>query len=134
MRLASGAMLDGMMLRVSLAASEVDEWLGRLKDALDQQVRAALELTCSAVAEEARNNHPYTNRTGDLEAMTQPGGIAGSFYDDTLIGDVSADMPYASFVNDRPEFAFLEPAFERSSGKIDRILADAIQRAVSLAR
>jgi hypothetical protein len=118
-------------IRVSLAASEVDAWLQRLDEALDAQVRVALELTCGAVAEEARASHPYQNRSGDLEAMTQPGGIAGSFYDDTLIGDVTAGMPYASYVEERG-FEFLMPAWERSAGQIDRILADSIQRAVSL--
>lgn len=61
---------------------------------------APLVIVTAAVkagAKAARERHPYTNRTGDLERETQGEIVAaGPGFAD---GEIKADMPYASFVD-----------------------------------
>ncbi len=65
---------------------------GRVLDRLT----AAVEISQSEVADEARLNHPYTTRTGQLEHSAQPGQIV--ITDTTVTGEVVEDKDYASYV------------------------------------
>jgi len=122
-----------MHIGISLKTHEVDEWAQRQLDALGEEIDAVVALISETIAEEARSNHPYQNRTGDLQASTQALEPTGSFYSDTLLGEVVALEDYATYVEDKG-YQFLEPALEAKSSQIDRMLNDAIERAVAMVR
>jgi len=119
--------------RISLDVGSVLDSADRLRHALDDQVFEAMRMISEDVAAEARQSHPYTNRTGDLEASTQAVDVNGTFSLGTLVGGVSADTSYAEYVDGRPEFAFLEPAFQRVEPHVDQILESAILAAAGQA-
>lgn len=100
----------------------VEEEIRRLELALDEQLRPTMLRATEEVAQEAQNNHPYTNRSGDLEANTKAGPADGRFMSGTLAGSVVADTDYAEYVDSRPGFEFLQPAFDRVQSRLDTIV------------
>ena len=97
---------------------------------LDDTVQAAVERSAEAVADTARRDHPYMNRTGDLEASTEPDRASGAFTSDTLHCAVVAGMPYASYVEARG-YAFLEPALQRNEARVAQEFFQAFEAAVA---
>ena len=106
--------------------------LDALAEAADARLDAALEQISRLTADEARANHPFTNRSGDLESSIRPLDSFGSALDGTLTGGVVADEDYASFV-EANGFAFLGPAFERVEASAERELDDALDSAARAA-
>lgn len=116
-------------VRISFDLDSVLVASDRLRHALDDQVHEAMRLISEDVAEEARGQHAYENRTGDLEASTRAVDVYGTFTLGTLVGGVTADTEYAEYVNERPGFEFLEPAYQRVEPQIDQMLQAAIEQA-----
>lgn len=104
-----------------------------LAEGVDHAVDAGLGQVGERVAQEARTNHPYQNRSGDLQASTQALEPSGRATDGTARVDVVALEDYASYLEDRPEFAFLAPAFERLEPQLgallDQYVAQGVRRA-----
>lgn len=101
-----------------------------LRAALDEELPRGMLEAARVVADYAAGNHPYTNRTGQLQANTQAGNVTGEGTGE-LIAEVLGDTPYGSFVEERDGFAFLEPAVSRTESEIVRAVEDALDRAVS---
>lgn len=97
---------------------------------LDDTVQAAVERSAEAVADTARRDHPYMNRTGDLEASTEADRASGAFTSDTLHVAVVAGMPYASYVEARG-YAFLEPALQVNEARVAQEFFQAVEAAVA---
>ena len=116
-------------VRVSGATEAVADLLA----ALDQELQQGMLRAAQAVADEAASNHAYTNRTGDLQAATQAGAVTGSASDGEITAEVVGDMPYGEYVEGREGFAFLEPAAERSEGRIEDEIDGALDRAAERA-
>lgn len=75
---------------------------------------------------EAKHNHGYTNRTGNLEAST--GNTPVSIDNGVVSVELFALMPYASYVEAMgPEKAFIEPAFA-AAGDLESIFDKAVTR------
>lgn len=109
-------------------AQELVDATTHLLDGLDRELDAALTAGAEAVAIEARASHPYTSRTGDLEASTQAQPATGTWSTGTLTAAVVADTDYAQHV-EAGHFAFLEPARARTEGTLDALVEDALERA-----
>ncbi len=113
----------------SIDIESVAECMRGLENALDSEMHIALEECAFVVATEAVNSHPYTNRTGDLEGSTHGETPTGSFMDGSLAARVVADMHYGIYLEERTEFAFLRPAYDRMLPRLNRI----VQRAADAA-
>lgn len=113
--------------------SGVTEAVADLLSALDQEMHQGMLRAAQAVADEAAGNHPYTNRTGALQAGTQAGAVTGSASDGEITAEVVGDTPYGEYVEGREGFAFLEPAAERSEGRIEDEIDGALDRAAERA-
>jgi hypothetical protein len=118
---------------ISFDVPSLERDIDRLRNTLDESMREGLAQVGEMVAASARAEHPYQNRTGDLEASTQAVPPIGAFLASTLTGGVVATEEYADFVNDRPGYEFLEPAFERSMTGADIIVQSALDDAVARA-
>ena len=116
------------MLKVTL--SGVDAAFSALEGAISSELPKGLWAVTEMVAAEARISHPWINRTGDLEASIEGSEAAGSFFDDTLIASVDALMPYGSFLEDRDEFAYLGPAWDRKEPEAERLIDTSLSNAV----
>lgn len=103
--------------------------LDALEHATDEHANAGLDEVLERVALEARVTHPYTNRTGALEGETRARGIDGDFLRGDLSGEVRADTFYASYLEERPEYAFLEPAYQRIESQVDHMMDAALSAA-----
>lgn len=101
-----------------------------LGDALDEQLEACVRESAKDIAFAARADHPYTDRTKHLTHSTRAYAPQGRFTRGTLRAEVIATAEYASYLENRPEFAFLEPALTRSEGQIEHRLHDALEAAV----
>lgn len=94
-------------------------------DALDAAVRETLRGSVADAAEtiatEARNDHPYTDRsralTESIEALP-----AVEAPDGRVVGGVAAGAEHASYLEGRAEYAFLQPAADRSAPRIEHDL------------
>jgi hypothetical protein len=111
----------------------IPEALAALGESVDARLDAALEQISRLTAEEAQANHPFQNRSGDLESSIRPLDSFGSALAGTLTGGVVAEESYASFV-EAAGFEFLEPAFERVEATAERELDDALDSAARAAR
>lgn len=111
----------------------LDEALAELTAALDQELPQGMLRAAQAVADEAASNHPYENRSGDLQAATQAGAVTGRASDGEIVAEVVGDTPYGEYVEARAEFAFLAPAAERAEGRIEDEIDGALDRAAERA-
>jgi hypothetical protein len=108
---------------------------------VDDAVAEGATVVAELVAEEAKDHHTFTNRTGKLEASIKPGGTRGTFSRDSLAVRVTANRPYASYVEDnnpvyglgpngetveQGTFAYLLPAYVEVEQEAHRIIEDAI--------
>lgn len=112
---------------------DLDAWaksVDALGDALDDQLEACVHESAKDIAFAARADHPYTDRTERLTKSIRAYRPHGRFTRGTLATEVVANAEYASYLENRPEFAFLEPALTRSEGQIEQRLHDALEAAV----
>lgn len=116
-------------LALELDLAPWSEGLHALGEALDDQLEATVREVTEVIATEARNDHPYTDQTGELTRRTRAYAPRGSFMRDTLRGEVIANADYATFVAQR-RGDWLERSLERSEGRIDHHLHDAVESAV----
>ena len=119
-----------MRVAFRLDVAPIADTARRLLDALDDELETAVRRSTSAVAFAARADHPYTDRTHSLTRSTRDYAPRGRASEGTLRGEVGAYAGYASFVERRPRFAFLDPAFERSRDHFDQHRDDALEAAV----
>ena len=101
-----------------------------LVDALDDELESCVLRVSVDVAFTARAIHGFVNRTGTLEASIEALDPTGAFSRDTLQGGVAASAPYAEFVEQRPDLAFLGPAWAANEARAEQHLEDALERAV----
>lgn len=114
------------MIRFEFDLASVEAEVRDLTAQLDRAAAEGMTAVGEAVASAARDQHPYQNRTGDLEASTRAEAPFGELSRGTLSVDVVADTDYAQYVDGRPGFEFLQPAFDRTSAEQDA----AMQRAL----
>jgi hypothetical protein len=112
-------------MRVLLTGGEAA--LDALDEAVGDAIEDAVNRAAGVIAHAAAAEHAYTDRTGDLtgsiEALPTVRTAEGAR------GGVLAGMNYASHVEARG-YAFLEPAAQRSEGRLDHDLHDALETAV----
>lgn len=116
-------------MRLTVDATALDDLLDGVEGALDLGVRAGLARLGRMTADEARRDHPYADRTGRLTASTRSGLVRGTLRAGLAV-DVTATADHASYVDGRPRFAFLEPAWRRVEPEAEAILSAALAEAV----
>lgn len=94
---------------------------------LDAELRKAVDFSTLEIANTAKEDHPYTDRTGNL---TNSIGIVpiGSAFRGRDVGVAQAVMGYAEAVE--ATHPYMRPAFERRETGIIRRINAAAQRAV----
>lgn len=121
-------------MKIEARFTGFDEALGALTRGLDRGLEVGFERAAEVVAANARGDHPFTNRTGDLErsihAEPDPHvALARGAVDAAVV----ADEDYASYVDEREGFAFLEPAAERRANDAARAVDAALDDAAAAA-
>ena len=116
------------MLRVTVRAEgpEAEAAFARVDAAAEGALREGLR----RVAERARGDHTFQNRTGFLEASITDGPVSGRFTDGTLAGEVDASADYAEHVIARTGDDFIARAAEAEADRIADDLADAVLAAL----
>lgn len=115
---------------------DFDPWrrgLTALRDGLDEALDDAVRETAKVVAFAAKADHPYTDRSRTLTNSIRAYAPRGRFSRDSLRVEVAALAPYASHLEARQAFAFLEPAWNRSEAHVGELLERALDRAVRTA-
>jgi hypothetical protein len=104
----------------------------RLSSSLNDAMARALYLGAQDVAQDARRNHSFTNRTGRLERSIRANKPRGTFMANSLHVEIVANTPYAEFVENVTSggiWAFLKPALRRMRGELGDRMGDALTRA-----
>lgn len=122
-----------MPFDVTMDLSDLRRALGNGQRALERETSHLTEVYAKDVADDARANHPYTDRTGDLTSSIQ--AIAGpGLYE----AQVFAGTEYASYVEEgvsgrsRP-YPYLGPASERAEDPARlAFYVDAVCRVVTM--
>lgn len=118
-------------ITVSLDLSELHrqhtEWRRQVADGLRFAVKAAVEEGAAS----ARQNHPYTDRSGDLTEGTQ--GRLETFDRDSATGVLESKQYYASFVDGGTSrskaYPFMGPAYIKTEQVLERELGVLFERA-----
>ena len=118
---------------IDVRITGLDESLASLMAALDGELADGMHRAAAVVAEEAASSHPYTNRTGDLEQRTVAGSVSGRASDGEITAEVLGDTEYGEYVDRKPSFAFLEPAYQRAEAQVEATIEQAMQRAADRA-
>jgi len=100
-------------MRATLTGQGLDGLDDALFDGIEEGVRRAGRV----VAHAAKAEHPYTDRTTVLTESIEP--IEPTRVGDEVRGGAVAEAPYASYLERRPEYAFLEPAAAREEHRIE---------------
>ena len=111
----------------------LDDAIADLEAALDAELQQGMLRAAQAVAEEAASDHPYSNRTGALQAGTQAGAVTGEASSGEIVAEVVGETEYGEYVEGNPDFAFLEPAAERAADRIEDEIDAALERAAQRA-
>lgn len=102
-----------------------------LQDAVVTSVTAGVAAVSVDVANYAKENHPFANRTGNLEASIHPLPVEQS--GDVITGTVKAGMEYAAFVEfgtaRSAPYPYMQPALEANRDNAIETLAKATDRA-----
>lgn len=97
-----------------------------LEAAVESAVLASVAGAAETIAFAAKASHPYTDRTRELtESIEALPAVAGP---EGVVGGVIAGSEHASYLEQRPEYAFLQPAADRSVERIEHDM-DATLRA-----
>ena len=101
---------------------------------LDAGLYSAVKEAAEAGAKEARDNHPYRNRTGMLERNTVALMLREGF--NNYEGEIFANREYASYVNDgtsrsRP-YPFMPQAEAKARQVFDRIVDSTVARVLAI--
>jgi hypothetical protein len=118
------------MLRGEFHEEDIRDAISELEASLEEEMTAAVDDIDTLVAEEAQQNHSFQNRTGDLDANILPGRATGSFAAGTLEGEVVGDTEYGEYVEAMDDFAFLDPALERTEAQQEHVLEQHLATAV----
>ena len=112
---------------------DLEEVVLRMETATLREVPEAMHKAAERVAAEARESHPYHDRSGTLTAQIKPGAV--TVHGDTVTAEVVADTDYASHVEDGGLFGaprpFLKPAFERHAREVGEAVTEHLARAAS---
>lgn len=106
------------------------------KSIIQTAVAAAVATVTKEIAIQARQNHPFTNRTTNLENSIQalPVQIDGNMVN----GAVNAGMEYAAYVeygtSRSAPYPYLHPAVEANKENLINTIAAAIDRAEQVIR
>ena len=99
-------------------------------DATKVAMASAMAVVEQDVVDEAKQNHTFQNRTGNLENSIQALPVQNE--DDEIIGEVKAGMEYATYVEfgtskmaPRP---FLTTAIEANQKNLTETMASAVER------
>ena len=111
-------------------ALDLMESIERLPLFVDAEVYAAFWRAGNVVAERAKQQHGYRDRSGELTGSIEPIDPSGSVMRNTLVGGAKATAPYAEFLEGNPEFSFLGPALEASQDEISQLLDESLERAI----
>lgn len=90
---------------------DISDAIRALEEAVEDAVRDAVREHAARIADAAKGDHPYTDRTGDLTASIR--AYAPRALGTAIRSEVVADMPYADYVERRRPFAYLGPASDR---------------------
>ncbi len=118
---------------MSIEISGMDELVRNLsnysKKAIEGVVRAA-QISQALVVNDARSDHPYIDRTGNLTNSIQAGAVEVS--DNKVEAEVQARMEYASFVeygtSRARAYPFLVPALLRQMENFRRSIMSEVSK------
>lgn len=79
-----------------LGVEDVVTNLSKLPPEIARELAVAADVTTKLIVNEAKQNHPYMDRTGNLTQSIQQGVIV--ILDDGVDATVEARQPYASYV------------------------------------
>lgn len=111
--------------------------LGDLEGSIERAIHAGLDAVATTTAHEAKSNHVYQNRTGDLQSSTIARASEGDVWSDGATAAAELGEQYASYVDrwahGKTGAGILEYAWERVQGQavaeFERILIEAVTRA-----
>lgn len=99
--------------------------ISKYSDEVLKGVVAACQMTQARIVNDARNDHPYKDRTGNLTNSIVPGEVV--IDDKEVTAYVQARMQYASFVefgtSRARAYPFLTPAMLRNAANFRKAVA-----------
>ncbi len=109
---------------------DLERELAEMQRSAERALTPALVDAAGLIADEARAEHPYTDRSGELTASI----VAGEVHEQAEGATVTlvAEAEHASYVNEGTERMearpFLRPAFERREDDAAAVVAERIAR------
>lgn len=101
------------------------------KSIVESAVAAAIGQVSIDIAEHAKANHSFANKTGNLENSIQP--LPVSIEGTIISGGVKAGMEYAKYVeygtSKAAPYPFLTPAVESNRQNLHDTITEALERA-----
>lgn len=118
-------------MNLTVTLTGLDDELDRIVAGVREGMAGGVEQAAELVAEEARANHTFQNRTGDLQASIH---VEANPHDhpDAPSAFVVASEDYAEYVD--AKLPFLEPALERTAAAQDAAVEAAIESALTTRR
>lgn len=108
-----------------------EEFIDQLKTHLEDEIRQGIVEISAAVGTTAKLDHPWQNRSGDLQASTAGSNVVwGDLWNDSLEGEVLGETEYGEYLEELNDgkWAWLKPAWETTEAENEGSLDRAMQR------
>lgn len=126
-----------MSLSLTVDAKEVTKGLDKISKSLDDEITKELEKISNKILKEAKNNHRFKSRTGNLLAATKKelGIDKNSINEVFKIDDIKA--PYGSYIHEGfrgwSADKYLENAVVRNEDNMEKAVEKGIDNAIKKA-
>lgn len=119
----------------SATLSGIEEALQELEDETLAGLPGVVEQWAQGVAQYARAEHPYTDRTGNLTASIE--ALPARYVGEHVEGGVVAGMDYASYVNEGTSraraYPYMDPAARATEPYVEEIAERGLRTATTAA-
>ncbi len=111
----------------------LDEAIADIERQIEEAMPLALMDGAEIIADRAKRQHRYQNRTGLIEANTRPESVSGSWRAGYTIRVVGA-RPYGSFLEEGTSrihgYEFLLPAYDATKNDVAQTIVTFVQNSI----
>jgi hypothetical protein len=118
-------------MKISATITGLGQSVASMRRAVRTEMRRSADKASKVLVESIKQTHPFQNRTGNLEESIGPLDLDsdGDVLEGELLFGAEASMDYASYVNDMPQFEYMNLGYMLAKDEVDDAFFDGLEAA-----